>query len=476
MPLIEYTFFGAEDRYRLIQKLGSGGFSEVWLAEDTIANNIQVALKVYASAGGLDDEGVKMFRHEFAVLFNYNHGNLLKPTHFDVYENCPYLVMQFCESGSAKRLVGKITENAAWKLLHDVSSGLSYLHDLNVPVIHQDIKPENILISNQCEFLITDFGISTSARSTLRKSAVNLHVSQEGGTVDYMGPERFGKKPEPVKASDIWALGVTMYELLEGRLPFAIGLGGMAQKGGAEIPDITGEYSKELKDIIRKMLAKEPWDRPTAEQIKKQTEGSNSNNSSNKWIKTLLIGMIAIMAIVGGYNFYTHLKDRPVSNKPFALHNGRNFTYTGEMKDRLPHGIGTAAYDSGTIAIKIEKEDDDVLQYLLKYKPNAIKDSVFYVNEVECTYKGRFANGYREAGGNAELTLKKTTDKGEEKESYVGGFRKNYRHGKGESTWENGDYFIGEFRYDLYWKGKYKKGGESKDIEAGKYPSGRPIN
>ncbi|MDR1683792.1 MAG: protein kinase, partial [Candidatus Symbiothrix sp.] len=126
MQLKEYTQF--HSRYNLIRRLGSGGFSEVWLAEDTKADNLQVALKVYASAGGLDEEGVQMFSHEFSLLFDKSHSNLLKPTHFDDFDKRPYLVMPFCEQGSAQKLVGNITEAAAWKLLSDVASGLAYLH------------------------------------------------------------------------------------------------------------------------------------------------------------------------------------------------------------------------------------------------------------------------------------------------------------------------------------------------------------
>ena len=130
MQLEEQLFFGERNRYRLIKKLGSGGFSEVWLAEDTRANNMEVALKIYASAGGLDKEGVEMFSNEFSLLFNMNHSNLLKPTHFDDFQNRPFLAMPFCKNGSAQKLVGQFSEKDAWRFIHDVASGLYYLHSL----------------------------------------------------------------------------------------------------------------------------------------------------------------------------------------------------------------------------------------------------------------------------------------------------------------------------------------------------------
>lgn len=103
----QYQLFA--DRYDLIQLLGRGGFSEVWLAEDT-KTNLRVALKIYAPGGGLDDDGVRLFRQEFAMVFELNHTNLLKPTYYDDYNRMPYLVLPYCERGSTESCIGKMTE------------------------------------------------------------------------------------------------------------------------------------------------------------------------------------------------------------------------------------------------------------------------------------------------------------------------------------------------------------------------------
>ena len=132
-------------RYRLERLLGRGGFSEVWLAEDS-KTMIRVAVKIYAPGTGLDEDGVKLFTREFSLVFNLNHSNLLRPTHYDDYERQPFLVLPYCERGSALKLVGNISEEEAWKLLQDISAGLEYLHSKEPPVIHSDIKPDNILI------------------------------------------------------------------------------------------------------------------------------------------------------------------------------------------------------------------------------------------------------------------------------------------------------------------------------------------
>lgn len=248
--------------YKLKSQLGRGGFSEVWLAEDVKAG-IDVAIKIYAPGIGVGSTGSAVFRNEFSLVFNLNHSNLLRPTYFDVEDNMPYLVMPYIRSGSVNKLVGKMSENDIWKFIHDVASGLAYLHSMEV--IHQDIKPDNIMVGDDGHFLITDFGVSTKARSTLRKS---VNSKNEGaGTQAYMAPERFGKEPLPVKANDIWSLGATTFELMTGDAPFG-DFGGLNQKGGADVPTIYGEYSEKLKALVEKCLDIQPWNRPKAESLR----------------------------------------------------------------------------------------------------------------------------------------------------------------------------------------------------------------
>ena len=264
--LNEGTVFA--DRYKLIKQLGRGGFAEVWLADDSLTG-VQVAVKVYAPGAGLDENGIKIFTQEFAGVFDMNHTNLLRPTHYDCFERQPYLIMPYIKNGSAFKYITEgqsIPENECWKMLHDVAAGLAYLHEKIPPLIHQDIKPDNILIDDEGHYLITDFGISARVRSTI---STQTH-EQSGGTLAYMGPERFSSTPKPIMASDIWALGAMMYELMCGTPPFG-NHGGVLQKNGADIPIIEEDYSQDLKDIIYACLAKETWDRPSAKKIEEMT-------------------------------------------------------------------------------------------------------------------------------------------------------------------------------------------------------------
>jgi len=281
MRLTENTLF--DKRYQLVRLLGRGGFSEVWLAKDSYTK-LDIAIKVYAPGQGMDSDGLADFSAELAGVYNLNHTNLLKPAHVDAWEGMPYLIMPFCSQGSVFKRIGKMSEEEIWKLIHDVAAGLAYLHENDI--IHQDIKPDNILIDDNGNYVITDFGISTKARSTLRKSVIGGAVSS--GTIEYMGPERFSDHPAPIKASDIWSLGATVYELITGNVPFGE-MGGGMQKVGAEIPEITEPISKQLRYVIESMLAPETWDRPKAETLvewasKKQSIDTKEYHSTKREI------------------------------------------------------------------------------------------------------------------------------------------------------------------------------------------------
>ena len=314
------------ERYFLERMLGRGNFSEVWLAKDT-KTDIQVALKIYAPATGLDDQGLNIFAREFSLVVNANHKNLLKPLYYDTYDRKPYLVLPFCQKGSILKDVGKFTEEQAWRLLRDVASGLAWLHSMTPPVIHQDIKPDNVMIAENGAFMITDFGVSTHLKSALRKSMSSAFLS--AGTTAYMAPERFGKDNTPIMANDIYSLGATTYEMLTGDTPFGDD-GGLIQKKGAEIPDLKGNYSDQLKKVITKCLKTNPWERPTAEQLEKYAETAlngghikyfNEKSFFSKYKTSFFAAMIAaiIACSVIGYWINKNNRDTAEAKQHFQI-------------------------------------------------------------------------------------------------------------------------------------------------------------
>jgi serine/threonine protein kinase len=359
------------DRYTLIRLLGRGGFSEVWLANDNLTN-IQVALKIYAPGMGMDEDGLTLFADEFSIVFDLNHSNLLRPTHYDSFNRQPYLVMPFCKNGSTLKLIGKMSEEQAWRLIRDVAAGLEYLHSKNPPIIHQDIKPDNILVNDEERYVITDFGISTRIRSTLRKS-IKKTGNESAGTLAYMGPERFSASNHPIIASDIYSLGATVFELLDGEPPFGE-QGGLIQKSGAEIPKLQGNYSKNLQYIIQKCLDVEPWNRPSAETIKKYAQdvldGKNPHaikiSIKNKNKMALLLCAIFVLLVIVSF---VVIKTNKENNENKNLANNKdieiNYTKYISMVNEGDSLLNVASLENGYYEERIIQAYKD---YQIAYK------------------------------------------------------------------------------------------------------------
>lgn len=251
-----------DGRYLLLEKRGQGSYGEVWRAKD-LRTELVVALKIYYS---LAPQHVQLLKSEYVLASSLNHPNLLKAIYIGSSDYRLYIVMPYYPSTSAQ-LIGCCNEQTVWKLVRDVADGLAYLHDRNI--IHCDIKPDNILFDEGGVFLLSDSGINAKTRSTLSLQADNNNMPS---ATAYMGPEMFSEEPYSVYATDIWALGATIYEILTNSLPF-FGQGGAMQNHGAELPDIPfGFVSDNLIQLMYDCLAKDPWERPRAHEIVKYAE------------------------------------------------------------------------------------------------------------------------------------------------------------------------------------------------------------
>lgn len=203
--------------YRLLEHVGSGGFADVWKAKDELVDTI-VALKIYTR---LDKEGISELAREYRDMRGIKHPNLLTGNHFDASGNIPYLEMDYCDGGSLYGKMGKMSSEELRHVLRDIAGGLAYLHSEGI--VHQDIKPENILYdTKKNRYLLSDFGISGKSRTRLSHSVnkANMTLSM---TEAYAPPEKFSGNLadiEPDTKGDIFSLGMTMFELAVGRLPF----------------------------------------------------------------------------------------------------------------------------------------------------------------------------------------------------------------------------------------------------------------
>lgn len=295
-----------DGHYKLIDLLSTaGGSADVWLAIDinTIdetadeSQATKVVIKIYRPKNLIDIEGEYQFRSEFKKVFSCHHENIIQPTFFNIYEEMPYLVLPYCPAGSSEMLIGRFEKkDDIWKYIYEVSSGLAYLHEHNPQIIHQDIKPANVLIDDNGNYAITDFGISAEMGGTDVESE-----DESGGTFAYMAPERFVEGTPPMPESDIWALGATLYELITGDVPFGDD-GGCRQEKDIRIPPIKQKIPDSIKDLIYSCLAYNPKDRPTARSIV-ETVLKKRYSRSKKTIA--LISVIGIIIVAGVTAFIT---------------------------------------------------------------------------------------------------------------------------------------------------------------------------
>lgn len=309
----EYLYEGAvlAERYRLKHELGTGGTAVIWLAEDEKAG-IDVAMKIYVPQNGLDVEGQELFREEFGIIAQCNHTNLLRPSYYDtiVFPNgeiIPYLVLLYCEKGSTDQLIGQMPVEELWRFVAEVSAGLDYLHkNRPIQIVHQDIKPANVLIDNNNHYIITDFGISHKLRSALKHGSnddeeiySNDLSYTDKGTMAYMAPERFDESKDPNPASDIWALGATIYELVMNDVPFGSD-GGDTQMRGMEMSPIDNSRLPDanLRNLIKRCLAQNPDERPTAYELVRIAYSHQLDPDPGKKGKnTLWIALAAAVAV-----------------------------------------------------------------------------------------------------------------------------------------------------------------------------------
>lgn len=314
-------------KYQLKKHFDGGGFSSVWLARDLKAGS-DFALKIYDDIESMDE-----FRKNFNLVVNLNHSNIFTPKSYDVHNGVPFLVMSYCQNGSASSRIGNMEEEEIWRFAHDVAAGLAYLHNRRKGIVHQDIKPANILIDNDGKFMITDFDISTRQDPTRRMTENQVKQMQDfnygSGTPDYMGAERWPDEKEnyipsktPIRASDIWSFGATLYELMMGITPFGE-TGGACQKekckklawwkkNGNAIPPIKKKYSKELRKLVRMCLALRTYERPTAQQIAECSLRHEAPGPKRRWKYAAIFAfVVATISII----YISSKKEKPIEQE-----------------------------------------------------------------------------------------------------------------------------------------------------------------
>ena len=248
------------DRYQIIKSIGEGGMANVYLAYDTILDR-NVAVKVLRGDLATDEKFVRRFQREALSASSLSHPNIVEV--YDVGEDNGqyYIVMEYIEGCQLKQLLkkrGRLTLSEVIDIMLQITDGLSVAHDAYI--IHRDIKPQNIMILDSGLVKITDFGIAMAMNSTQLTQTNSVM-----GSVHYLPPEQANGKGSTLQ-SDIYSMGILMYELLTGELPYKgdnaveIALKHLKEKTPS-VRDKYPEIPQSVENIIIKATAKNPKNR-----------------------------------------------------------------------------------------------------------------------------------------------------------------------------------------------------------------------
>ena len=249
-----------DSRYTLVEPLGSGGMAEVYLAHDEVLDRA-VALKILRGQYADDEEFVERFRREAQSAAGLSHPNIVS-----IYDRgrsedgAYYIAMEYVPRGTLKDRIsrdGALEPGMAVGVALQIADALQAAHESGV--IHRDIKPQNVLITKTGDIKVTDFGIARATSSPLTATSAVL------GTAGYMSPEQ--AMGEPVgQGSDLYSLGVVLYEMLTGDIPFRaespIAQAMMHVNERPRSPrEVNPEVPEPLDALTLKLLAKDPEDR-----------------------------------------------------------------------------------------------------------------------------------------------------------------------------------------------------------------------
>ena len=198
-------------RYRLLGRLGSGGMADVWCAEDSLLNR-RVALKFLHERFAQDEQFVERFRREASSAAGLQHPNVVGVFDRGTFDGAHFIAMEYVEGASLKDLIERgLSVPEAVEIVRQVLAGVKYAHEHGI--VHRDLKPQNVLVDSEGRARVTDFGIARAGASEITQTGSVL------GTAQYLSPEQAQGLPVTA-ASDIYSVGVMLYEALTGRVPF----------------------------------------------------------------------------------------------------------------------------------------------------------------------------------------------------------------------------------------------------------------
>lgn len=281
------------NRYELVEKLGGGGMAIVYKGRDRLLSRA-VTIKILREHLASDPEVVRRFQQEAQAVAKLSHPNIVSIYDVGQEQDLYYLVMEYIEGRTLKEVIeekGRLEPGEAIGYARQLCDALQHAHESNI--IHRDIKPQNILITNKGQAKVTDFGIAKAATNATMTYSGNSII----GTVQYISPEQARGDMATVH-TDIYSAGIVLYEMLTGKLPFegdtAIGIA--IKHIQADVPrpsTLVPELPAGLEQVIVKALAKNPQDRfQSASEMKKALLEQNVEASTVPLDKTQVLPRI----------------------------------------------------------------------------------------------------------------------------------------------------------------------------------------
>jgi eukaryotic-like serine/threonine-protein kinase len=247
-------------RYRLSRRMASGGMGQVWEAEDTVLHR-QVAVKVLSEELSSEPNSAERFRREARAAAGLSHHNVAGVFDYGEDDGTQFIVMELVDGETLAdriRRDGRFDPGEAVRVAAGIAAALDAAHGAGI--VHRDIKPSNVMLTPQGEVRVLDFGIASAAGPTLTASGVTI------GTAAYLSPEQAsGGRATP--ASDIYALGVVLYEMLAGRPPFtgetAVAVAAAhVSEAPPPLEGVAPDVPPHLAAACHRALAKDPEQRP----------------------------------------------------------------------------------------------------------------------------------------------------------------------------------------------------------------------